>query len=322
MATSILLGDTGISISTVGLGCWQFAQGKGLIGSYWAALSPQTITQIIESSINMGINWFDTAEAYGWGSSEKVLAEGLKTLAVNDNNIYIATKWWPTPRPASTISGSARRSLKNLAGYPITLYQVHNPISLSSLKNQMKEMSKLVWNGIARHIGVSNFSAEQMRMADTLLQEEGLRLVSNQVRYSLLDRSIEMNGILETAQELGITIIAYSPLAQGLLTGRYHSDPGLIWARGGYRKFQPAFHQQSIIRTNPLIEILMRIGAQHQVLPAQIALAWLIQRNPGRVAVIPGASSAAQAEKNAATMNVKLGSQEIEELERSSNSLK
>lgn len=318
MTASMQLGNTHVSISTIGLGCWQFSQAKGLVGGYWGELSPATATQIIAASITGGVNWFDTAEAYGNGSSERVLAQGLRMLAIEPQQALIASKWWPTPRLASSIPFSAQRSQKNLGEYPLGLYQVHNPISLSSISAQMKAMSQLVKAGIVRYVGVSNFNAEQMLQAARMLQSEGLQLASNQVRYSLLVRDIESNGVLEAAQELGVSIIAYSPLAQGLLTGRYHVEPALIRARGGFRRFLPAFQPAAIKRTQPLIQELTHVADFHNVTCAQIALAWLIQRNPGRVAVIPGASSASQAEKNAAAMHIKLTPSEIEQLDLSS----
>ena len=315
MAALIRLGKTDIHISTVGLGCWQFSQAKGLVGSYWAHLTQEEVTQIVAVSIKKGVNWFDTAEAYGSGSSERALAEGLRFLQISSEDIYIATKWWPTPRFASSIPASARRSQNNLGEYPISIYQVHNPFSLSPKSEQMREMAKLVKAGIIKHVGVSNFNALQMRQAADVLYAEGLRMVSNQVRYSLLDRSIESNGVLEAAEELDISIIAYSPLAQGILTGRFHAEPSLIKARGGFRRFLPDFRKAALDRSRALVHVLRRIGASHQAVPAQIALAWLIQRNPGRVAVIPGASSAAQAEKNAVAMDITLTTDEILEID-------
>ena len=121
-------------------------------------------------------------------------------------------------------------------------------------------MAKLAAAGKIQHVGVSNFSAKQMREADRVLREHGLRLASNQVKYSLLDRRIEQNGILETAKELGCAIIAYSPLEQGILSGKFHHDPALIKAISGPRKWSPAFQAKGLNRSKPLIDSLEQIA--------------------------------------------------------------
>ena len=120
-----------------------------------------------------------------------------------------------------------------LAPYPIDLFQVHIPWSLSSVAAQMREMAELVRAGKVRAVGVSNFSASQMARAGAALQAEGLPLASNQVRINLLDRSIESNGVLDLAGGTGVTLIAYSPLAQGVLTGRFHDDPARVQDAAG-----------------------------------------------------------------------------------------
>ncbi len=182
----------------------------------------------VKAGLDGGVNWFDTAELYGSGVSEKSLSTALKAAGIKDNEVVIATKWWPLFRTARNIPKTIGDRLRFLDGYSIGLYQVHQPMSFSSPEAEMDAMAELVKAGKIRSVGISNFNAEQMRRAHRQLQKHGLPLASNQVEYSLLNRSIERNGILETARELGVTIIAYTPLASGLLTGKYHKNPELL----------------------------------------------------------------------------------------------
>jgi len=308
------LGKTDIEISPIGLGCWQFSGGHGLVGRYWPVLDRATVRAIVESSLEAGVSWFDTAEAYGGGASERALTEALRELGRKPGEVVLATKWMPFLRTARSITRTIDRRREALGEYPIDLYQIHNPYSLSSIEAQLREMAALAREGRIRAIGVSNFSEEQMRRAHRLLAEEGIPLASNQVRYSLLHREIESNGVLEAARELGVTIIAYSPLAQGLLAGAYHDDPQRIRERPGMRKHLKAFRPEELERTRPLIEELRWIAAAHETSPAEVALSWLLSAHGEAVVTIPGASSAEQARRNARAMDLRLSEEEIEKL--------
>ena len=309
------LGKSDLSVSPIGLGCWQFSQGKGLAGKYWRALDQNDVNEIVAESLRMGINWFDTAEAYGNGASEQALARALKENRINLQEIYIATKWQPVLRFAGSISRTFGKRIKNLSPYQICLYQVHNAWSLSSIQSQMRAMADLVKNGKLCYIGVSNFSAERMRRSNNALVDEGLSLASNQMRFNLLDRSIEKNGVLDAAKELGISIIAYSPLAQGILSGKYHQEPGLIKRQSGFRKYMKHFSPKELKRTKPLIDELRRISRNHNATPAQISLAWVVQVRGNIIVAIPGASSVKQAHANAAAMDIVLSSKEMQILD-------
>jgi aryl-alcohol dehydrogenase-like predicted oxidoreductase len=308
------LGKTDIEISPIGLGCWQFSGGHGLVGKYWPVLDQATVRAIVESSLEAGVNWFDTAEAYGRGASERALTQALRELSRKPGEVVLATKWMPFLRTARSIHRTIDRRLEALGEYPIDLYQIHNPHSLSPIESQLLEMAGLAKAGRIRAIGVSNFSAEQMRRAHRLLAEEGIPLASNQVRYSLLHREIESNGVLEAARELGVTIIAYSPLAQGLLAGSYHDDPLRIRERPGLRKHLKAFRPEELERTRPLIEELRWIAAAHETSPAEVALSWLLSAHGDTVVAIPGASSPEQARRNARAMDLHLSETEIDAL--------
>jgi aryl-alcohol dehydrogenase-like predicted oxidoreductase len=222
------LGLTDIELSPIGQGCWQFAQGKGFTGSVWATLDQNQIDAVVRASLEGGVTWFDTAEVYGGGQSERALSTALNHLGVTPGEVVIATKWLPIPRTAHNITRTIERRLSALQGYPIDLYQVHQPWSFSSIAAQMRAMARLVQEQKIRCVGVSNFSAEQMRTANAALAAEGIPLASNQVSISLLDRRIETNGVLQMAKRLGVSLIAYSPLAQGVLTGGRASSA--VWA--------------------------------------------------------------------------------------------
>jgi aryl-alcohol dehydrogenase-like predicted oxidoreductase len=172
-----------------------------------------------------------------------------------------------------------------------------------------------------RAIGVSNFSAKKMLEVHETLVSRGLALASNQVKYSLLDRSIEHNGVLLAAKEIGATIIAYSPLEQGLLTGKFHRDPGLIRDRPGPRKWLGRFRSRGLERSRPLIAALEEIGAQHGASAASVALAWLVHFHGDTVVAIPGATKVQHVKQNVKAMIVKLSEDELARLDHLSQAV-
>ncbi|WP_219839150.1 aldo/keto reductase [Paenibacillus sp. R14(2021)] len=301
-------------LSPLGLGCWQFSKGRGLVGKFWPVLGDDAITAIVRTSLAGGINWFDTAEVYGGGRSEEALADALNAAGDAARGAHIATKWWPIMRTAGSIGRTIGERQRRLKDWPIDLYQVHQPFSFSSATAEMKEMAKLVKDGRIRHVGVSNFSAAKMREADQALRAQGLRLVSNQVKYSLLDRRIERSGILETAKELGVAIIAYSPLEQGLLSGKFHKNPELVRGITGPRKLSASFKPAGLQRTQPLIDRLEELAVKYDASPSQAALNWLIHANGDTVFAIPGASKPHHAEENIRAMRFRMSQDELREL--------
>ncbi len=318
----INLGKSAFEVSSIGLGCWQFSGSNGLVGSFWGDMPQSRVDEIVQNSLDSGVNWFDTAEIYGDGVSEKALSASLQRLNVKPGSVFIATKWNPVLRFSTSIGQTFPVREKNLSPYAINLHQVHNPASISSIPNQMKAFLSLLKDGKIDLVGVSNYSQKQMQSAHQALQEGGAYLASNQMRYHLLDRSIEFNGVMDYARREGITIIAYSPLAQGLLTGRYHEDSGLIQKRPGFRRYLPSFRERSLRKTLPLIEALRAIGDAHKVTPAQIALRWVVQYHQGTVVAIPGASSALQARQNAEVMDFRLTEAEMQHLDQISREIK
>jgi len=315
------LGNSELMVTPIGLGTWQFSKRNNLAGRFWPYLSEEESHEIVKTSINSRINWFDTAELYGNGESEKTLARALQQSGVDDKEVIIATKWNPIFRTAHSIIKTVGGRQEALAPYTISLHQVHNPASFSSIRAEMKAMAKLVKDQKIKHVGVSNFSASQMRKAHEELQKHGLKLVSNQVRYNLLNRKIERNGILDAAKELNVAIIAYSPLAQGLLTGKYHENPGSIKNKKGFRKMMGSFKEKGLEKSRPLVDKLKEVADKHDANPAQVVLSWTINYHGTTVFAIPGASNSRQAESNARAMQINLSEAEMEQISQASKGI-
>ena len=304
------MGASDLMVSPLGLGCWQFSKSKGWAGKYWSMMQDDEIRAIVSVSIEGGINWFDTAEIYGNGESEKALARALRALGKTSDDVIIATKWWPAFRTAKSILRTIDARIAALDNYRIDLHQIHQPFSFSSTRSQMQEMAKLVKLGKIRYVGVSNFSAKRMRIAHEELAKHGLSLVSNQVIYSLLNRKIETNGVMETANELGISIIAYSPLAQGLLSGKFHDNPAII-KKLSYRKYLPAFSSKGLAKSRPVIDVLRELATKSDATPSQIALNWVMNFKGDMVVAIPGATKIKQAEENIGAMRFTLAPEDL-----------
>ena len=183
------LGKTGIRITPIGLGMMEFSGGGGLMGFAFPTISQEEKNATVRAALEGGINWFDTAELYGKGVSEASLATALKAAGKSDDEVVVATKWWPLLRTARNIPHSIQDRIRYLDGYSIGLYMVHQPFSFSSPEAEMDAMADLVAAGKIRSVGVSNFNADGMRRAHRQLEKRGLPLAANQVLYSLLDRS-------------------------------------------------------------------------------------------------------------------------------------
>ena len=313
MITTCRLGRTDIEVSPVGLGCWQFSQSRGLAGGYWPALPLETAREIVRASLDRGVTWFDTAEVYGNGASEETLAAVLREIGTPRDRYVIADKWMPAFRFAGSVERTFPERERALGRLGVDLHQIHQPFSFSGVEKQVAAMGRLVRDGKVRAVGVSNFNERLMRRAHARLAVDGVPLATNQVRYSLLDREIERNGVLDAALELGVSIIAYSPLAQGVLTGRFHGDEDIRRAHGP-RKFLRRFRAEGLDATRPLVGELRRVAKAHGASPAQVALAWVVRRHGTAVVAIPGATSVAQAEANAAAQRIELSSEELERL--------
>ncbi|MBL1174087.1 aldo/keto reductase [Pantanalinema sp. GBBB05] len=305
---TVTLGQTNITVPALGIGTW--AWGDNLFWSYGKDYGAEQVQAAFSTAVAQGVTFFDTAELYGFGESERLLGQFMQQT---DQPIQIATKYFPLPWrfSAQSVTEALNASLKRLQVNQIALYQVHTPFDfLMGQKVLMNALADAVQQGKIGAIGVSNYSAKQMRQAHQLLADRGIPLAVNQVRYSLLTRQIESNGTLEAARELGVTILAYSPLAQGLLTGKYtvdHSAPIM-----GGRRLDPRFSHSGLAKIAPLITALRKIGELHQRTPAQVALNWLMAQ--GQVIPIPGAKTAEQAQQNAGALGWSLSRSEIDQL--------
>ncbi len=306
------LGKTDILVTPIGLGVMEFAGGGGLMGFIFPIIPQEEKNAIIKAALDGGINCFDTAELYGAGVSERSLANALKANGKSDKDVIIETKWQPFFRTARNIPHSINARLNFLDGFSIANYMVHNPRSFSSPEAEMNAMANLVEAGKIRSVGVSNFNPERMRRAHATLAKRGLPLAVNQVKYSLLSREIETNGILDTAKELGVTIIAYTPLERGLLSGKYHQNPEQLsrssrWSRASIRG--------NLERSRKLINAMDEMATKYEVTIAQVALNWVINYSGEIVVAIPAATKVRQAEENAGAMKFRLSDEDLARLD-------
>jgi aryl-alcohol dehydrogenase-like predicted oxidoreductase len=237
---------------------------------------------------------------------------------MSDKDVVVATKWMPFMRTARNIPHSIDDRLKFLDGFSIANYMVHQPYGFSTPEGEMNAMADLVEAGKIRSVGVSNFNPARMRKAHAALAKRGLPLAVNQMRYSILSREIETNGVLETARELGVTIIAYTPLARGVLSGKYHKNPELLRSMVGWRK---ASMQRDLKRSGKLINAMDEIANKASVTIAQVALNWVINFKGDTVVAIPAATRLQQAVDNAGAMKFRLSADEMTRLDELSHRL-
>jgi aryl-alcohol dehydrogenase-like predicted oxidoreductase len=309
----INLGKTGIIISTIGAGTWQW--GDQMLWQYGKSHSESDIKEAFLSSVGSGVNFFDSAESYGMGASERHLGKYIQEQRIEFENtkLIVATKMFPFPwrLAKKDVIRAARRSLQRLGIQSIDLFQMHFPTPPIPIETWMDGMANALESGLIRAVGVSNYSIEQMVRAQNALSKREIPLASNQVIFNLLNRSVEKNGLLDKCVENGITLIAYSPLGKGMLTGTYTPEnlpPGL---RG--RMYSPNYIQ----RIQPLLGLMREIGAGHNNKTiTQVALNWVISK--GAVA-IPGAKNPRQALDNAGAMGWRLTPDEVSALDHASD---
>jgi aryl-alcohol dehydrogenase-like predicted oxidoreductase len=277
-------------VSRVGLGTWQFGSREWGYGSLYATGAAR---DIVHRARELEVNLFDTAEIYAFGKSERILTDALGD---DRSRVVVATKLLPVAPFPAIIRRRARGSARRLQLARIPLYQVHQPNPVVPDSVIMPGMRDLLADGLIGAVGVSNYSLARWKKADAAL---GRPVVSNQVQFSLATAG-PLDDIVPFAQEQGRMVMAYSPLAQGLLSGRY--DAG--HRPGGIRSLNPLFGTENLDRAALLLDTLRQVAAAHAIQPAQVALAWLLSF-PG-VVVIPGASSVEQLELNVAAAEVEL----------------
>ena len=297
-----------VAVPALGIGTWSW--GDRLFWGYGSDYGEAEVERAFEAAIASGATFFDTAEVYGLGESERLIGRFLKRTS---QPVQVATKYFPLPWRfnGQAVEDTLSDSLKRLQVEQVALYQVHMPFSfLMSQETLMEALAREVKRGRILTVGVSNYSAEQMQEAHDLLANYGVPLAVNQVRYSLLTRKIEQNGVLELARKLGITILAYSPLDQGLLTGKY--TPENTETVQGARKLDPKFSKAGLSKLEPVISKLKQLGDKYDKTPAQVALNWSIAQD--NVIPIPGAKNAKQAQDNAGAMGWELSTEDAEQL--------
>lgn len=295
MEPTVQLGATGLAVSRIGVGAMTWGRGTAVASR-----------DAFNASLDAGVTFVDTAEIYGRGLSERLVGRFTEKRA----GAFVATKFAPLPYRlgAGAVAKALAASLTRLRMERVDLYQVHWPYSLLRIEPLMEALAEEVEAGRVGAVGVSNYSADQMRRAHAVLAGRGIPLASNQVHYSLLHRAPERNGVLEACHELNVSLIAYTPIASGVLTGKYR--PG--GARpSGYRRFSKPF--RNLAALEPLIAELERIGAGYGRTAGQVALNWLARQH--LVIPIPGAKDAAQAASNAGAMEFEITAEEAERLE-------
>jgi aryl-alcohol dehydrogenase-like predicted oxidoreductase len=289
----------GTRLSVIGLGTWQFGSFEWGYGDAYAG---KTAGDIVRRALDLGINVVDTAEIYGWGRSERIVGEAIRGRR---SEAFLATKTMPVlPLPPITAS-RARGSARRLGVECLDLYQMHWPNPVVPLGVQMAGMRRLLDGGLVAHAGVSNYSLDRWRRAEELL---GRPVLTNQVRFNLLQDAPDRT-LVPYAREHDRVVIAYSPLAQGLLSGRW--GPGRR-PSDRLRRFNPLFAERRLGAVEALGRELAGVGAPHGATPSQVALAWLLRRP--NVIAIPGASSVRQLEENAAAGDLLLSDEEDERL--------
>ena len=310
METRTSLGQSSLQVPRLGSGAMTWGKAAGLNRfspakmAYGGAEGIDEERQALDASIAAGVNFFDTAAMYSGGASERRLGE-----LARGKDVVIATKFPPGFfSKTNDMPGSLEASLARLGRDSIDLYQHHFPSNRVSIPQLMDLMAAAVKAGKIKAVGVSNYTAGQMRQAHAALAKYGIPLASNQVEYSLLHRQPEVDGVLDACRELGITLIAYQPLASGALTGKYSSG-----ARPkGLRQFMGPFRGKGRAAVMPVVALLREIGGRYGKTPAQVALRWLIEND--YVLPIPGAKNGKQAVDNAGALTFKLTPDEIEAL--------
>lgn len=295
-------------LPALGIGTWSW--GDRLFWGYGSDYGATEVEDAFKAAVDNGATFFDTAEVYGLGESERLLGRFLQQ---NGQSVQIATKYFPLPWRFSkgAVADALSNSLSRLQVEQVALYQVHMPFSfLMSQQTLMEALASEVKRGRILSVGVSNYSASQMQQAYDLLAQYEVPLAVNQVHYSLLTRKIEQNGILELARKLGVAILAYSPLDRGLLTGKY--TPDSTDKVQGARKLDPKFSASGLSKIEPVIDRLKQLGEKYDKTPAQVALNWLVVQD--NVIPIPGAKNARQAAENAGAMGWQLSKEDAREL--------
>ncbi|MBK9927313.1 MAG: aldo/keto reductase [Anaerolineales bacterium] len=293
----------------MGLGAWQW--GDRMVWQYGQNYGDQDVHDAFNASIDEGIRFIDTAEIYGNGLSERLLGKFIKET---DQPVLIATKYATLPWrfTSSFVPRALKGSLERIGVESVDLYQVHWPSPLMSVDRLMDGMAACVKEELTRTVGVSNFNQTRMLTAYSALARQNIPLASNQVHFSLLNKSAEKNGLLARCKELGVRLISYSPLEKGLLAGKYNANnppPGTRASR----------YAGLLSKIEPLIKLMTLIGQDHGGKSnAQVALNWTICKG---TLPIPGAKNVKQAQENAGALGWKLTEEDVAKLDEASDQI-
>jgi aryl-alcohol dehydrogenase-like predicted oxidoreductase len=293
----------------MGLGAW--AWGDRTFWNYGHGYTDADIEEAFRITLDAGINFVDTAEVYGQGRSERLLGQFIKKV---DKPVMVATKFFPYPwrLRKQAVLGALRHSLDRLGLEKVDLYQIHQPFPPLPVETWAAGLAEAVKAGVARSVGVSNYSKNQMQRSYTVLAGHNIPLAANQVEYHLLERTVEKNGLLDRCKELGVRLIAYSPLAMGLLTGKYTPENPPPGIRG--RKYAAILKD-----IQPLIGLLTELGKEHgDKTPGQVALNWVICKG---ALPIPGAKTGKQALQNAGAIGWHLTPDQVRALDEASDKI-
>ena len=293
----------------LGLGTWAWGdRATWGMGGYDADLDERTIAEAWDASLAAGVTLLDTAEVYGGGESERIIGRLLARDPSVRDRLVIATKFMPAPQKLH-VRGALRsallRSIERLGVEKVDLYQIHGPISLRSKAALAEALAAVVDEGLTSAVGVSNYSGKGVESIHGHLARHGVPLASNQIEYSLLRTVPETGGLLATHERLGVVTLAYSPIGQGRLTGKYSAaDPP-----PGKRGFSA--HPMELV--DPIVAELRRIGDAHDGrTPSQVALRWIIEKG---AVPIPGAKNAEQAAQNAGALGWSLSADDVAALD-------
>jgi aryl-alcohol dehydrogenase-like predicted oxidoreductase len=302
---SYTLAGTDVSIPLLGVGTWAWGDRSTWgMGGYDAELTMASIEGAWDASIDAGVTLFDTAEIYGGGESERIIGQMRHRDQARAASVLLATKFMPSPWKVNVrgaLLKSLRASLARLEVPSVDLYQIHGPISLRSHAALAEALAAAHGAGLVKAVGVSNYSVKETRSMAAELDKRGLKLATNQIEFSLLRRAPETGGLLAACAELGVVPLAYSPIGQGRLTGKYsaaHPPPGK-------RNFSK--HPMEVV--DGVVARLRTIGDKHGgKTPSQVALNWIIAKG---AVPIPGAKSAAQAQENAGALGWRIDDDDL-----------
>jgi aryl-alcohol dehydrogenase-like predicted oxidoreductase len=308
------LGASGIVVPPMGVGVWSW--GDKSFWGYGQDYTREDVTLAYKACLDTGLNFFDTAEMYGRGESERILG---KCIREDGRPVIIASKFAPLPNrlSARSLLEALDASLERLNVKTMDLYQIHWPYSLIGVDALMDALAQAVHSGKVRAVGVSNYGANLMRRAHARLARHNIPLASNQVHYNLIHRKPEKNGVLDACRELNVALIAYSPLEQGLLTGKYRIVAGQAISVTGPRRFTPAFRTSQRRKIEPLLQTMEDIATTHSKTVGQVALNWLLSKDEC-IIPIPGAKNVRQASENAGAIGWRLTSEEFKQIDLAS----